>query len=95
MATTNGDAQQAFAPVLQAVNAMRDGHREEKKAAHEYLEKFQKSVRKRNRLLLFAPSFMRTYTNFRYQRGRSQSVSYNPMQIRKQRSLQLQPLRAR
>jgi transportin-3 len=45
MATTNGDAQQAFAPVLQAVNSMRDGHREEKKAAHEFLEKFQKSVR--------------------------------------------------
>jgi transportin-3 len=44
MATTNGSAQEAFTPVLQAVNSMRDGHREEKKAAHEYLEKFQKSV---------------------------------------------------
>jgi transportin-3 len=44
MATTNGNAQEAFTPVLQAVNSMRDGHREEKKAAHEYLEKFQKSV---------------------------------------------------
>jgi hypothetical protein len=30
--------------VLHAVISMRDGHREEKKAAHEYLEKFQKSV---------------------------------------------------
>jgi hypothetical protein len=44
MATTNGSAQEAFAPVLQAVNSMRDGRREEKKVAHEYLEKFQKSV---------------------------------------------------
>jgi hypothetical protein len=44
MATANGDAQQAFAPVLQAINSMRDGHRDEKKAAHEFLEKFQKSV---------------------------------------------------
>jgi len=44
MATTNGSAQEAFTPILQAVNSMRDGHREEKKAAHEYLEKFQKSV---------------------------------------------------
>jgi transportin-3 len=44
MATSNGSAQEAFTPVLQAVSSMRDGHREEKKAAHEYLEKFQKSV---------------------------------------------------
>jgi transportin-3 len=44
MATTNGSTQEAFTPILQAVNSMRDGHREEKKAAHEYLEKFQKSV---------------------------------------------------
>jgi hypothetical protein len=44
MATPNGNAQEAFAPVLQAVNSMRDGHREQKKAAHKYLETFQKSV---------------------------------------------------
>jgi len=44
MATTNGSTQEAFTPILQAVNSMRDGHREEKKVAHEYLEKFQKSV---------------------------------------------------
>jgi hypothetical protein len=44
MATTNGNAEATFAPVLQAVNVMRDGHREDKKAAYEYLEKFQKSV---------------------------------------------------
>lgn len=44
MATANGSAQEAFAPVLQAVDSMRDGRREQKKVAHEYLEKFQKSV---------------------------------------------------
>jgi hypothetical protein len=44
MATASRSAEQAFGPVLQAVNSMRDGHREEKKAAYEYLEKFQKSV---------------------------------------------------
>jgi transportin-3 len=45
MATTNGNAEQAFAPVLSAVNSMRDGTREQKKVAYEFLEKFQKSVR--------------------------------------------------
>lgn len=45
MATTNGNSQQAFGPVLQAVTSMREGGLEEKKAAHEFLEKFQKSVR--------------------------------------------------
>jgi transportin-3 len=44
MATTSGNVEAAFAPVLQAVNAMREGNRDEKKAAYEYLEKFQKSV---------------------------------------------------
>lgn len=34
----------AFAPVLTAMSTMRDGQREQKKAAHQYLESFQKSV---------------------------------------------------
>lgn len=41
-ATDSGEA--AFAPVLQAMTVMRTGSREEKKAAHAYLETFQKSV---------------------------------------------------
>lgn len=45
MATANSNAEQAFAPVLSAVNSMRDGTREQKKEAYEFLEKFQKSVR--------------------------------------------------
>ncbi|OBT45639.1 hypothetical protein VE00_03515 [Pseudogymnoascus sp. WSF 3629] len=44
MATANSNAEQAFAPVLSAVNSMRDGTREQKKEAYEFLEKFQKSV---------------------------------------------------
>jgi transportin-3 len=44
MATTSGNVEAAFAPVLQAVNTMREGNRDQKKAAYEYLEKFQKSV---------------------------------------------------
>jgi transportin-3 len=42
---TNG-AQEAFAPpdVLAAVMTMRSGEQEAKKHAHEYLERFQKSV---------------------------------------------------
>lgn len=42
---TNG-AQEAFAPpdVLAAVMTMRGGEQEAKKQAHEYLERFQKSV---------------------------------------------------
>ncbi len=35
---------QAFAPVLTAMATMRDGQREQKKAAHQFLETFQKSV---------------------------------------------------
>jgi transportin-3 len=41
----NGSGQQAFAPVLAAMVTMRDGQREQKKAAHVFLESFQKSVR--------------------------------------------------
>ena len=41
-AIDNGEA--AFAPVLEAMTVMRTGSREEKKAAHSYLEVFQKSV---------------------------------------------------
>jgi hypothetical protein len=59
MTTTNGDAQQVFAPVLQAVNSMRDGHREEKKVAHEFLEKFQKSVS-----LSIYPTFLSSHPAF-------------------------------
>jgi transportin-3 len=42
---SNGSSQQAFAPVLAAMATMRDGQREQKKAAHVFLESFQKSVR--------------------------------------------------
>ena len=43
---TNG-SEEAFAPadVLAAVMTMRGGEQENKKKAHEYLERFQKSVR--------------------------------------------------
>jgi transportin-3 len=45
MATNGSGPQGAFAPVLTAMSTMRDGQREQKQAAHLYLEKFQKSVR--------------------------------------------------
>lgn len=45
MATNGTGTQQAFAPVLAAMATMRDGQREQKKAAHSFLESFQKSVR--------------------------------------------------
>lgn len=49
--STNGSATtQAFAPVLAAMATMRDGQREQKKAAHQFLETFQKSVRCDNKL---------------------------------------------
>ena len=44
MAANGKDSQEAFAPVLTAMSTMRDGQREQKQAAHLYLEKFQKSV---------------------------------------------------
>lgn len=44
MATNGSGSTQAFAPVLTAMSTMRDGQREQKKAAHQYLETFQKSV---------------------------------------------------
>jgi len=46
---TNGTMSQEFAPVLAAMATMRDGQREQKIAAHEFLEKFQKSVRERTK----------------------------------------------
>jgi transportin-3 len=45
MASNGSGQQQAFAPVLAAMATMRDGQREQKKAAHVFLESFQKSVR--------------------------------------------------
>ena len=42
--SSNDNGEAAFAPVLQAMTVMRTGSREEKKAAHAYLEIFQKSV---------------------------------------------------
>jgi hypothetical protein len=44
MAAIANGSQEAFAPVLTAMSTMRDGQREQKQAAHLYLEKFQKSV---------------------------------------------------
>ena len=44
MAAMGNGSQEAFAPVLTAMSTMRDGQREQKQAAHLYLEKFQKSV---------------------------------------------------
>jgi hypothetical protein len=41
---SQASSQEAFAPVLAAMATMREGQREQKKAAHEYLEQFQKSV---------------------------------------------------
>ncbi|KAI6715672.1 hypothetical protein JHW43_001733 [Diplocarpon mali] len=42
---SNGDGSAgAFAPVLTAMATMRDGQRDQKKAAHQYLENFQKSA---------------------------------------------------
>ena len=45
MAANGNGAEQAYAPVLTAMSTMRDGVREQKEAAHVYLESFQKSVR--------------------------------------------------
>lgn len=45
MATTNGTAQQAFAPVLAALATMQGNvDRAQKGQAHQYLEHFQKST---------------------------------------------------
>jgi hypothetical protein len=44
MATNGNGPQQEFTPVLTAMSTMRDGQREQKKAAHQFLENFQKSV---------------------------------------------------
>jgi transportin-3 len=44
MASNSNGATVAFTPVLTAMSTMRDGQREQKKAAHQYLENFQKSV---------------------------------------------------
>jgi transportin-3 len=44
MAANGNGAEQAYAPVLTAMSTMRDGVREQKEAAHVYLESFQKSV---------------------------------------------------
>lgn len=43
MAQNGSTTAVAFAPVLTAMSTMRDGQREQKKAAHQYLESFQKS----------------------------------------------------
>lgn len=42
MSATENNA--AFMPVLTAMNTMRSGIKEQKVAAHQYLENFQKSV---------------------------------------------------
>jgi len=47
MATNGAGPQQAFTPVLAAMSTMRDGQREQKLAAHKFLETFQKSVGQR------------------------------------------------
>jgi len=44
MAPNGSATAAAFAPVLTAMSTMRDGQREQKKAAHQFLETFQKSV---------------------------------------------------
>ncbi|KAH8656202.1 armadillo-type protein [Tricladium varicosporioides] len=44
MATNGSGPTQAFAPVLTAMSTMRDGQREQKKVAHQFLENFQKSA---------------------------------------------------
>lgn len=44
MATNGNSATAAFTPVLTAMSTMRDGQREQKKAAHQFLESFQKSA---------------------------------------------------
>lgn len=45
MAVANGNGTQQAAPVLAAFSAMRDGTREQKQQANEFLSQFQKSVR--------------------------------------------------
>ena len=84
---TNGTMSQEFAPVLAAMATMRDGQREQKIAAHEFLEKFQKSVREREihhspleRLTNFVDGSMEDYdwNSTVPSRGRSQTIcSYN------------------
>jgi hypothetical protein len=66
---TNG-AQEAFAPddVLAAVMTMRGGEQESKKKAHEYLERFQKSVRDEPDLLYASPFHDLFLTSFDIER---------------------------
>ncbi len=44
MASSTSGSTAAFAPVLAAMKTMRDDQREQKKAAHQFLQDFQKSV---------------------------------------------------
>ena len=44
VATNGNGPQDAFTPVIAALNTMRDGQRGQKEAAHSFLESFQKSV---------------------------------------------------
>jgi transportin-3 len=51
MASNGTGVTAGFAPVLTAMSTMRDGQREQKKAAHQFLESFQKSVGHQNNKL--------------------------------------------
>jgi hypothetical protein len=77
---TNGN-QETFAPddVLAAVMTMRGGEPESKKKAHEYLERFQKSVRGWS-LLLYLASFADFFPLRRTARGPPFSAFYKRRQ---------------
>jgi len=78
----------AFAPVLTAMSTMRDGQREQKKAAHAFLESFQKSVGCRRAVA--ATSINEAHQSRRWKRGRSPSASYSQMQMQRLNYLRLQ-----
>lgn len=62
--TANGSGpQQAFAPVLAALATMRDGQREQKIPAHQFLESFQKSVRQKSTQQAKLPTRLTIFTD--------------------------------
>jgi hypothetical protein len=79
---TNGSAAVGFAPVLTAMATMRDGQREQKKAAHHFLETFQKSVRQGEERAQLS-GIVRLIIYCRQKHGRLPSGSSNPMQTQK------------
>jgi len=90
MATNGTGATAAFTPVLAAMSTMRDGQREQKKAAHQFLESFQKSVGYESTNMRELCEDHRTYRCRRLRRGKSLSDCCNLKQTLKLSCSQLQ-----